>query len=138
VRDHFDAARWGGIVLGVFVLLVWPAPTLSVLIWIAAVVALWIGLLVWLRNQAPAETAARAAEVQAAPEAAPVTAAVPAVPSARPSSNGIPVPAPAPPPEVISGLTGRMDLLVRLGQAHDSGLLTDEEFDREKQRLLSV
>jgi hypothetical protein len=31
-----------------------------------------------------------------------------------------------------------MDLLVRLGQAHDAGLLTDEEFDREKSRLLAV
>jgi hypothetical protein len=29
VRDHFDAARWSGIVLGVFVLLIWPALTLS-------------------------------------------------------------------------------------------------------------
>jgi hypothetical protein len=141
VRDHFDAARWAGIVLGVFVLLIWPSPTLSVLIWIAAIVALWIGVLVWLRNQAPAEERAEeapaprpAAEIQEAP--APVVPS--AVPSARPPSNGIPSPAAAPPPEVISGLTGRMDLLDRLGQAHDSGLLSDEEFEREKSRLLAV
>jgi Short C-terminal domain len=151
VRDHFDAARWTGIVLGVFVLLIWPSPTLSVLIWIGAVVALWIGALVWLRNQAPAQ--ARADEAEALPPAgtAAGTAAVahrddggelPSVPAARQPSNGVPAPRslqePVLRPEVLSSLGGRLDLLVRLGAAHDAGVLTDEEFEREKSRLLAV
>lgn len=142
VRNHFEAARWTGIVLGVFVLLVWPSPTLSVLIWIAAVVALYIGLLVWLRAQAPeeerAETGLAPAGGLVPPPSAGSPAAAPLVPAARAPSDGVPRPAPAPSAEVISGLTGRMDLLVRLGQAHDDGLLTDEEFEREKSRLLAV
>ena len=32
----------------------------------------------------------------------------------------------------------RLDLLVRLNAARDSGLLTDEEFSREKGRLMGV
>src|SRR5205807_5394059 len=101
---------WAGIVLGVFVLLVWPTPTLSVLIWIAAVVALYIGLLVWLRAQAPEEQAAgEAAELEAAELEAPGSAAgvagrptahgdaaAPLVPVARSPENGVPAPAPAP------------------------------------------
>ena len=147
VRDHFELARWTGIVLGVFVLLVWPAPTLSVLIWIAAVVALWIGVLVWLRAQAPAEEAV----VEALPPAGAVAATpavgpaeMPAVPLARAPSdearaaNGRALEEPVLRPEVLTSLSGRLDLLVRLGAAHDAGVLTDEEFDREKSRLLAV
>jgi hypothetical protein len=39
-------------------------------------------------------------------------------------------------PEAISGLNDRLDLLVRLGAARDAGILTDEEFAREKGRLM--
>jgi hypothetical protein len=149
VRAHFEQARWAGIVLGVFVLLVWPTPTLSVLIWIAAVVALYIGLLVWLRAQAPAEEEATAeleapGEVVPRPASADGEAAPPLVPVARSPSNGIPAaPArmleqPVLRPEVLTSLSGRLDLLVRLGAAHDAGVLTDEEFDTEKSRLLAV
>jgi hypothetical protein len=38
----------------------------------------------------------------------------------------------------ISALDGRLDLLVRLGAAHDSGVLTDAGFDRGKSRLMGV
>ena len=41
-------------------------------------------------------------------------------------------------PAAISALNGRLDLLVRLGAAHDSGVLTDAEFDQEKSRLMGV
>jgi hypothetical protein len=41
-------------------------------------------------------------------------------------------------PETLSTLTGRLDLLVRLGAARDAGVLSDEEFRQEKTRLLGV
>jgi hypothetical protein len=41
-------------------------------------------------------------------------------------------------PEAITTLSGRLDLLVRLGSARDAGVLTDDEFRREKDRLLSA
>jgi hypothetical protein len=85
----------------------------------------------------------------------PDTAADPVrvVPASRPALNGdggaVPVgasatgdagPLSADPltPAALSALDGRLDLLVRLGAAHDSGVLTDTEFDREKSRLMGV
>jgi hypothetical protein len=163
VRDHLGPARWAGIALGALVLLFWPAPTLSVLIWIVALVALYVGALEWLANRAP----------ERATEAAPATPA-PVVPARRPAVPGVvgdggpnappdgsaaepvatavlsrrtPVPEPRAPeplvpagltPETISTLNDRLALLVRLGAAHDSGVLTDDEFRREKDRLLGV
>jgi hypothetical protein len=72
----------------------------------------------------------------------------PLVPAPRPDpAAGTPGPVatvepplvpPALTPEAISTLSGRLDLLVRLGAAHDAGVLNDEEFLREKDRLLSV
>jgi cytochrome c-type biogenesis protein CcmH/NrfF len=158
VRDHFEPARWSGIVLGVFVLLIWPSPTLSVLIWIASVVALWIGALVWLRAQAPEEEAAAeelaAAGAGATSSLAPAgDAPVPTVPVARQPTNGVPTTPVRPAgqnsaeraldeallgPEVLTSLSGRLELLERLGAAHDAGVLTDAEFEREKGRLLAV
>jgi hypothetical protein len=41
-------------------------------------------------------------------------------------------------PGAISAFDARLDLLVRLGAAHDSGVLTDAEFDLEKSRLMGV
>jgi hypothetical protein len=38
-------------------------------------------------------------------------------------------------PEVISTLSDRLELLVRLGTARDAGVLTDDEFRHEKVRL---
>jgi hypothetical protein len=112
---------------------------------------------VWLRAQAPAEEhaaeelapvgAVAAAPAVAAPAtAAPATGGAEAVqlPVARQPSNGVhaapdrTLEEPVLRPEVLSSLSGRLDLLVRLGAAHDAGVLTDEEFDREKNRLLSV
>ena len=39
---------------------------------------------------------------------------------------------------VLSGLGGRLDLLVRLGAARDAGVLSPEEFEQEKRRLLDA
>jgi hypothetical protein len=41
-------------------------------------------------------------------------------------------------PETIATLDDRLDLVVRLGAARDAGVLTDEEFGREENRLLGV
>jgi hypothetical protein len=171
VDAHFRAARWAGIGLGAVILLLWPSPTLSVLIWIVALVALYIGALEWLRSKAPLEAAKEAvledvAEVQAnavqqsAEDDGSLTS-VPPLPVPRFSTNGVPAPAlvgpgtdqsagtaveaspPSAPlvpagftPEAISTLNGRLELLVRLGSAHKAGVLTDEEFQHEKDRLL--
>jgi hypothetical protein len=162
VRDHLGPARWAGIALGALVLLFWPAPTLSVLIWIVALVALYVGALEWLANRAP-ERATEAAPATPAPVVPARRPAVPGVvgdggpnappdgsaaePAAAVPSRRTPVPEPRAPeplvpagltPETISTLNDRLALLVRLGAAHDSGVLTDDEFRREKDRLLGV
>ncbi|MGY1698057.1 hypothetical protein [Geodermatophilus sp. SYSU D00766] len=167
LRDHLVAARWAGISVGVLLLLFWPEPTLSVLIWTAALVGLYLGALSWLVDQAPeaaaeepGEAPAGVAGSTAAVPPAEVPAAVPAprsvgVPSPEASPNGastatlVDTVAPAAPgtaplvpagltPETMTTLSGRLDLLVRLGEARDAGVLTDEEFGREKDRLLGV
>jgi hypothetical protein len=154
VRDHLGPARWTGIAIGALVLLFWPAPTLSVLIWIAALVALYLGALEWLLNRAPEEAAAPPATVVPAPRQAlndvpgatlDGSAAEPVATVGETRSTSVPEPRAAEPlvpveltPEAISTLTGRLDLLVRLGAARDSGVLTDDEFRHEKDRLLGV
>jgi len=171
VRDHRDPARWAGIAVGAVVLLFWPGPTLSVLIWIVALVALYLGALAWLENRAPEPELATGA-----PEGPPATA-VPVAAASRSAVNGpllapagvaargrslpagaapdgtavearpavVPEPRTSAPlvpvgltPETLSTLTGRLDLLVRLGAARDAGVLTDDEFSQEKSRLLGV
>src|SRR3954452_13061294 len=57
VRVNLGPARWTGISVGAVVLLFWPAPTLRVLIWIVAFIALYLGALEWLLNRAPEEAA---------------------------------------------------------------------------------
>ena len=66
-------------------------------------------------------------------------------PEVEPRPPSVPEPRTATPlvpagftPEALSTLTGRLDLLVRLGAARDAGVLTDEEFRQEKTRLLGV
>jgi hypothetical protein len=168
VRQHQKPARWTGIVVGAVVLLFWPSPTLSVLIWISALVALYLGALEWLQARAPggpvgeATTETEAAPGQPVAAEAPATVGTapaalpvrggpgPAVPSARPATDGAVggtllatrpvVAAPAGEParlshEELAGLSDRLDLVVRLGAARDAGVLTEEEFSREKQRL---
>jgi hypothetical protein len=167
-------ARWAGVAVGAVVLLLWPSPTLSVLIWVAAFVALYLALVEWLVGRAPAPVAAVEATspVPAPPAAgpagtAPLPAAVPAPREAvaarvgaadavdgrvltleAPPAPAVPPPA-APPaaealkaaaftPDVLSGLGGRLDLLVRLGAARDAGVLSPEEFEQEKRRLLDA
>jgi hypothetical protein len=163
VRAHLGPARWTGIAIGALVLLFWPAPTLSVLIWIAALVALYLGALEWLQNRA-GEPAAGPMPARVDGVAAPVSPAA-VVPTSRGATDGVAVGSPIPPaatavgtppnavpeprapeplapaaltPEAISALGGRLDLLVRLGAARDSGVLTDDEFRHEKERLLAV
>jgi hypothetical protein len=170
VRDHRDPARWTGIAVGAVVLLFWPQPTLSVLIWIAALVALYLGALEWLQNRAPepALPATGESTTPGAPAAAgsrsagngpPLTpAVVPVQGRSMPDGaelvatapvesrpNAVPEPRTSAPlvpagltPETLSTLTGRLDLLVRLGAARDAGVLTDDEFSQEKSRLLGV
>jgi hypothetical protein len=150
VEAHLRPARWAGIVLGVVVLLTWPSPTLSVLIWIAALVALYVGALEWLRSKAPAaeaeqaeaedvaEAAERAVEV---PAAEPVAVEIPRPADGHPLER-VPALEPLVPAaltsEAISTLNDRLDLLVRLGAARDAGVLTEQEFSHEKGRLLGV
>jgi hypothetical protein len=68
---------------------------------------------------------------QAVPQAQPMTApAYPAYP-----------PYPYPPPQAAPGTSssadsGKLAQLKLLGELHDSGILTDDEFEREKQRIL--
>ena len=170
VRDHLGPARWTGIAVGAVVLLFWPAPTLSVLIWIVALVALYCWALEWLQSRAPEvvpapQVAAEAALAADAGNGPPVTPAAAAGPGQRPmgvAANGVPV-GPAEPvsatrstvvpepraseeplvpagltPETITTLNERLALLVRLGAARDAGVLTEDEFSREKGRLLGV
>jgi hypothetical protein len=174
VRAHLDPARWTGIAVGAVVLLFWPAPTLRVLIWIVALVALYLGALEWLMNRAPevADNSATAGVATPADVATPVAgngsspvagASVPrppvrdgdVVPEAAVPETAVPeaalveppagqpvetVPAPreALTPEFVSTLDDRLNLLVRLGAVHDAGVLTDEEFHHEKERLLAL
>jgi hypothetical protein len=143
VRAHYSPARWTGIVLGAVLLLLWPDPTLSVLIWIGALVALYLWALDWLRDQAPGEAEAPAGT---APPVAEATDPAHLVPLPRATPNGgttTPVADETADPEPLSPaamsvLNDRLDLLVRLGAAHDSGVLTDQEFDRERRRLMAV
>jgi hypothetical protein len=153
VRARRGPARWTGVAIGALILLFWPAPTLSVLIWIGALVALYLGALEWLVDHAPALPPAAAADgtlraelvgPRGAGNGSPVTPA-PAVPAPRSGTNGAPLATPVQPlvpaaltDEAITTLGGRLDLLVRLGAARDAGVLTAEEFDREKDRLLGV
>jgi hypothetical protein len=66
---------------------------------------------------------------------APVESRPNAVPEPRTSAPLVPA---GLTPETLSTLTGRLDLLVRLGAARDAGVLTDDEFSQEKSRLLGV
>jgi hypothetical protein len=166
VREHRKSAQWTGIVVGAVVLLFWPSPTLRVLIWIVAVIALYLGALEWLQARATQEAAAEPLTSGVGEEPAAVTA-IPApraaqrdaalvptgvgatsraeapalpVPSDGAPSGGVPsggVPSGGAPGEARADLSDRLDLLLRLGAARDSGVLTDEEFAREKARLVS-
>jgi hypothetical protein len=41
-------------------------------------------------------------------------------------------------PEGISAMSGKLDLLMRLGDARSAGVLTDEEFTSQKTQLLTL
>jgi hypothetical protein len=146
VREHESVARWSGIAVGALVLLFWPGPTLSVLIWIVALVALYLWALAWLQSRAPV--------------VAPTVPAGTEMPTGSPDglvgpdgqAGVVPQPRPTPPsetaveplvppgltPEAITTLNDRLDLLDRLGAARAAGVLSDDEFLREKGRLLDA
>jgi hypothetical protein len=124
-----------------------------VLIWTAAFVALYLGLLeLILAIAARASAEAAAGGPPAAPGAeavpAPVTtpepapAPGPAAPAPTTVEEAAPVPAPRSHHPVthedLSVLGDRLNLLMRLGDARTAGVLTDEEFDREKAELLAL
>ena len=131
VRRHLPSARWVGVAAGALVLLFWPAPTLTVLIWVVALIALYLGLLEWLQSRA------------AGPVAAPGQAAVVPPASGAPVNGAAASRTPAPPParpatrENLSAMGSRLDLLMRLGEARTAGVLTDDEFTQEKTHLLA-
>jgi hypothetical protein len=155
IQRNLKPVRWAGVVVGALILLFWPSPSLSVLIWVAAFVALYLGLLELIMN-----IAARAPEAQATAAAGdggptqPVAPgartdggrAAPATVAAAPATKAAPSPPPTSEPprattvstEDLSALGGRLDLLMRLDQAHTAGVLTDEEYAREKAQLLSL
>ena len=167
LRRNLREARWIGVAIGAIVLLLWPSPTLSVLIWVAALVALYIGvieLVLTVATPAPVVAAGEPAELSEATVAGGNRAAAPAATTALPPQAAAAAPplltAPAPPPtaaavldapggaatapprrprptaEEISAMGTRIDLLMRLNDAHTAGALTDEEFAREKAQLL--
>jgi hypothetical protein len=152
VRAHLGPARWTGISVGAVVLLFWPGPTLRVLIWIVAFVALYLGALEWLLNRAPEGAAGSTRGEVEAPAYPPIpvggngssptaAASVPR-PSVAPLTGQpvevVPAPREALTPELMSSMNDRLGLLVRLGAARDAGVLTDEEFHQEKERLLAL
>jgi hypothetical protein len=151
LRNHLRAARWAGIVLGALVLLFWPSPTLSVLIWVAAVVALYLGLLELVLAVAPRTQAGTPPEAPVATTPAPVAGSAPERPEPVVSHTPLagdgdsgkkPAPAARVHHEVthedISVLGGRLDLLMRLGDARTAGVLTEDEFAKEKAELLAL
>ena len=78
------------------------------------------------------------AAAQAAGYAAAPAAPQPAAPAAPPPMPADAVPAQAPAPEAVSQPAGsdRIDQLTKLGDLRQSGVLTEEEFQREKDRIL--
>ncbi len=138
LQRNLKMVRWAGIAVGALLLLFWPSPSLSVLIWVVAFVALYLGLVELVLN-----IAARAPEAAVAGTG----------PAGGPTGNGertrvTEPPAPpkaSEPPRVttvstedLSALGGRLDLLMRLDQAHSAGVLTDDEYAREKAQLMSL
>jgi hypothetical protein len=52
-------------------------------------------------------------------------------------AEAAPPPPPPPPAPATSGATDRVAQLKELAELHDSGALTQEEFDKEKARILA-
>lgn len=164
ISRNLRAARWSGVALGALILLLWPAPTLSVLIWVAALVALYIGLLELIMSiggraepEAEAEPAVRAEAARVAgPElgepgnadgAKGATEPVPRPELPETVPAAVPVAPAEPDPEALrrvavqedlSAMGSRLDLIDRLSSAHSAGLLTDEEFQHSKAQVLGV
>jgi hypothetical protein len=125
------SARWAGVAAGALVLVLWPAPTLTVQIWVVALIALDLGLLEWLQSRAagPVTNPGQADAVSpasGAPANGAAASRIPAPPPARPATR-----------ENLSTMGSRLDLLMRLGEARTAGVLTDDEFTQEKTYLLA-
>jgi hypothetical protein len=52
--------------------------------------------------------------------------------------EAVPAPREALTPELMSSMNDRLGLLVQLGAARDAGVLTEDEFHHEKERLLAL
>ncbi|NMH76325.1 SHOCT domain-containing protein [Pseudonocardia xinjiangensis] len=159
LRRNLRAARWAGVAVGALVLLLWPGPTLSVLIWVVACVALYIGLIELVLAGGARSEGASDAEAGRVPVAtnggatadgATDPAAVVPAPAVRAGADGEHTPvaatgaAAATPPagrpmtqEGISAMSSKLDVLMRLGDARTAGVLTEEEFTSQKTQLLS-
>ena len=101
------------------------------LIWVVALIALYLGLLEWLQSRAadPVTAPGQAAAVppvSGAPADGAAASRIPARPPARPATR-----------ENLSAMGSRLDLLMRLGEARTAGVLTDDEFAQEKTHLLA-
>lgn len=135
LRRNLRLVRWSGVAVGALVLLFWPEPSLSVVIWVAAFVALYIGLVevvLALGAREPGEAEAEAV----APVAAPVDPVEPVVQATAPHDGNGSATVPVLTPEGATAMGSRLDLLIRLGDARTAGVLTEEEFTREKALLL--
>jgi hypothetical protein len=148
LQRNLRLARWAGVALGALILLLWPSPTLSILIWVACFVALYLGLIEAVVNiAARAPAGAHAAAKPTGNGATPPAQARQSVESHQPAGREVEVPpaastvpAPAPPmptPADLTALGGRLDLLMRLGDARTAGVLTEDEFAKEKKHLLA-
>lgn len=165
LHRNLRLARWAGVAAGALILLLWPSPTLSVLIWVAAFVALYLGLIelvLTVTARAPgaphvAIAATGSGSAATAPAPTPIQSTPPGPPGAEPppvatvgsgTAESIAPTVPAqstgeashhlamPTPEDLSALGSRLDMLMRLGDARTAGVLTDDEFAREKAQLL--
>ncbi|HJQ47594.1 MAG TPA: hypothetical protein VJ870_14945 [Amycolatopsis sp.] len=142
LRRNLRVARWAGVGVGALVLLFWPSPTLSVLIWVAAFVALYLGLIelvLAIAARGSEETPAAVATTGNGSAVHPLTPA-PVEPAPRAAEPKPVAPAPVAPgatPEFVSALGTRLEVLMRLGDARTAGLLTDDEFAHEKAQLLA-
>ncbi|HEX5402754.1 MAG TPA: SHOCT domain-containing protein [Pseudonocardiaceae bacterium] len=127
LRRNLRAARWTGIAPGVIVLLFWPSPTLSTLIWVAALLALYLGLIELVLSIAATD-----------PSPTPIDAGDVVPSAAAPAATEVLLVRQRVGPEDLAAMGGRLDLLMRLGEARTAGVLTEEEFAREKADLLAL
>jgi len=129
VRRNLRAWNAGGVIAAAVLLLVWPTPTTKVVIWMVALAGVYLGVLQLLTGLADKRI----------PEVAEAVVVAPAPVAPEPAGTGLldvsAEEAEGPPAEVLSQ-DERLDALMKLGKVRDAGILSDEEFEREKTRIL--